>query len=139
MNQRQLIEKSEMEIIKAIGNGISIQDTGYKILYQNQASKNSIGDQTGEYCYNAYGRNNRCEKCVLTALFEDGKTHKMERSVHTDRGIEYFEVTLMPLRDSTGKIVAGIEILREINKYKWMEGSFKVFRQNYHKLIDNSL
>ncbi|GBE06251.1 MAG TPA: hypothetical protein ENG95_06475 [Nitrospirae bacterium] len=139
MNQRQLIKNPEIGIIEAITESVTIQDPDYKILYQNQASKNSIGDQTGKYCYNAYGRNNICEKCVLTALFKDGKTHKMERIVHTNADMECFEVTLMPLRDSAGKITAGIEILREINKYKWMEESLKVFRKNYHKLVDNSL
>jgi PAS domain-containing protein len=47
-------EKSKTEaIIAAMGDGVSIQDTNYKILYQNQVFKNNYGDHIGEYCYRA--------------------------------------------------------------------------------------
>ena len=32
------------DIISSIGDGISIQDTDFKILYQNQVHKNMIGE-----------------------------------------------------------------------------------------------
>jgi hypothetical protein len=38
-------------VLQAIGDGISIQDTNYKILYQNSKHKSLIGEHIGEYCY----------------------------------------------------------------------------------------
>ena len=60
-------------IIDAIGEAVSIQDTNFKILYQNQRHKDMVGDHFGKYCYNAYqGKDNVCDKCHLALCFEDG-------------------------------------------------------------------
>ena len=34
-----------------MGDGISMQDADFRVLYQNQAHKNMIGSHIGEYCY----------------------------------------------------------------------------------------
>ena len=41
-------------IIAAIGDGISIQDTDYRIIYQNDIARKMQGDHVGEYCYTVY-------------------------------------------------------------------------------------
>jgi PAS domain-containing protein len=92
-------------IIAGIGDGVSIQDTEFKILYQNQAHKNIIGDHVGEYCYRAYKRReNVCEGCPLDMSFKDGKIHTDERSVALDEEMLHVEITASPLRDSTGRL-----------------------------------
>jgi hypothetical protein len=54
----QIIKTNEIQsILEAIGNGISIQDTSFKILYQNKVQINFIGEHVGEYCYKAYEHN----------------------------------------------------------------------------------
>jgi len=84
-----LEEKNRTEaIIAAIGDGISVQGTNYKILYQNQIYKNMVGDHVGEYCYKAYQeRDNVCERCHLALSFADGEIHKEEQASVTDEGI----------------------------------------------------
>ncbi|MCK5286279.1 MAG: hypothetical protein KAJ59_00565, partial [Thermodesulfovibrionia bacterium] len=64
---KQLIKEIvEQGIVDAIGDGVSIQDTQFKILYENKAHKDIIGDHIGEYCYKAYqGKDNICEGCPL--------------------------------------------------------------------------
>lgn len=109
-------------IIAAIGDGISIQDTDFKILYQNQICKDFVGDHKGEYCYRAYeSRDHVCEGCPVAKTFTDGRIHSAERSAPTDNGMSYFEITASPLRDSKGKIVAGIEVARDITERKKVE------------------
>ncbi len=57
-------------IIAAIGDGISIQDTDFKILYQNQALVDLLGYHVGEFCYKAYQRKERvCEGCPVEMMF----------------------------------------------------------------------
>jgi PAS domain S-box-containing protein len=99
-------EKNKSEaIIAAIGDGIIIQDTDYKILYQNQIQNDLYGNRIGEYCYKTYeGRDTICEDCPIELSFKDGKIHKAEREVPTDNGIIYAELTGSSLKDSTGKI-----------------------------------
>ena len=56
-------EKNKFEaIIAAIGDGIIIQDTDYKIIYQNQVQNDLYGNRTGELCYKVEGfqRENHC-------------------------------------------------------------------------------
>jgi PAS domain S-box-containing protein len=115
-------EKARTEaIIGAMGDGISIQDTDFRVLYQNQVHKDIIGDHKGEYCYIAYEhREHVCEGCPVAMTINDGKIHTAERSATTANGISYFEITASPLRDSTGKITAGIEIGRDITQRKQM-------------------
>jgi hypothetical protein len=63
----------EKGIIEAIGDGISIQDTNFKILYQNTIHKNLLGDHIDEYCYKAFGSKiTTCEDCLLVESLRDG-------------------------------------------------------------------
>lgn len=121
-------EKAKSEaIIAAIGDGISIQDTNFKILYQNQVHKNFVGDHVGEYCYMAYEkREDVCQGCPVAMSFEDGRIHMSERSVTTEEGISYYEITSSPLKDSSSKIIAGIEVVRDITERKRIEEDIKI-------------
>jgi hypothetical protein len=59
-------------ICDSIGDAISIQNTDFMVLYQNQAHKNILGDHIGEYCYKAYEKNETvCEGCPLVMSFGD--------------------------------------------------------------------
>ncbi len=102
-------------IISAIGDGIIIQDTDYKITYQNQIQNDLFGDRVGEYCYKTYGgKDTICKGCPVELSLKDGKIHRAEKKVVTDGGTSYFEFTTSPLRDSTGNIIAGIKVVRDI-------------------------
>ena len=109
-------------IIDAIGEAVSIQDTNFKILFQNQQHKDMVGDHFGKYCYKAYrGRDNVCDICPLAFCFEDGGAHKLEQMRTTDLGVFHYEITGSPVKDTTGKIIAGIEVFRDITRRKLVE------------------
>ncbi len=113
-------------IVAAIGDILSIQDMDYRILYQNQVSKNIAGDHSGEYCYKAYENTDRvCEGCAVAMSFEDGRIHISERIVPADKGILYLEITASPLTDSSGKITAAIEIVRNVTERRRAEDKLK--------------
>jgi signal transduction histidine kinase len=109
-------------IIAALGDGISIQDRNFRVLFQNAVHKSMVGDHTGEFCYKAYrGRDKVCDGCHLVISFRDGSVHKKEQSRTTDKETRYFEIASSPLRDQDGNIVAGIEAVREITDRKLAE------------------
>jgi diguanylate cyclase (GGDEF)-like protein/PAS domain S-box-containing protein len=120
-------EKSKCEaIVAAIGDGISIHDTGFRILYQNDIHKKMMGEHLGEFCYQAYaGREHSCEDCHMKISFTDGEIHTVERQVVTDQGKMYFEITVSPLKDPQGKVIAGIEVVRDITERKRTEDRLK--------------
>ncbi|MGB8218082.1 MAG: PAS domain-containing sensor histidine kinase [Candidatus Methanoperedens sp.] len=131
-------EKNKSEaIIASLGDGIIIQDTDYKILYQNQIQNEIYGNRVGEYCYKAYeGKDTICEDCPIEASFSDGKIHKTERTVPTDKGILYTELTGSLLRDSTGKIIGGVKVVRDITGLKRVEETLRESEEKYRALFE---
>ena len=137
---KQYIKKlADQEIFEAIGDAVSIQDTDYKVLYQNKVHKDLIGDHIGEYCYQAYEKKEDiCEGCPVAKTFEDGTIHKAERTAPTDKGTLYVDITASPLKDSDGKIIAGIEIVRDITDRKKMEYELYESAERYSNLFHSS-
>lgn len=69
-------------IIAAIGDGISIQDRNFRILYQNEVHKNLVGDHVGRFCYEVYeNKDHRCEVCPIAMAYRDGGIHTVEKRV----------------------------------------------------------
>ena len=109
-------------IIDAVGDGISIQDTQFRILYQNQIHKALMGDHIGEYCYKAYERREQvCEGCHLAQSFRDGKIHRAVQRRVKDKGKFYFEIISSPVKDEKGDIIAGIESVRDVTERRLIE------------------
>jgi PAS domain S-box-containing protein len=131
-------EKAKTDsIIAAIGNGLSIQDTNFKILYQNQVHKDLIGDHKGEYCYSAYEkRDHLCDGCPLDLSFKNGGIYRAERSVSDNGKMLHVEITASPIRDASGKIVAGIEVVRDISHHKWAEELIRMSKQDWIDTFD---
>ena len=119
------IEKSKSEaILEVIGDAISIQDLDLNILYQNRAHLDLMGNHRGEACYRAYQKKEiACEGCHLLSCFEDGMPHRREATSQGKDGTIHVDILSTPLRDSSGKIVAGIESIRNITRRKETEQS----------------
>ncbi|GAB4232630.1 MAG: PAS domain S-box protein [Deltaproteobacteria bacterium] len=116
-------EKAKTEaIVAAIGDGISIQDRRFRVLYQNAVHKAMIGDQLGKFCFEAYERNTGvCDGCPVAMAFRDGGIHTVERNFETENGGKVLEITSSALRDAEGNIVAGIEAVRDVTERRRME------------------
>jgi PAS domain S-box-containing protein len=132
-------EKNKLDaIITAIGDGISIQDKSYQILYQNQVHKNMIGEHVGRTCYEAYENSNTpCEECPVAQCFVDGEVHRSERSVSINGSTRFFEITSSPLKDEDGMIVAGIEAVRDITERKKAEQALIDRDNRFKRLIES--
>jgi hypothetical protein len=109
------------EIVDAIGDAVSIQGTNFKVLYQNETAKEIMGNQVGKFCYKAYEHKDYvCEGCPLKLSFTDGKMRTVERLNPVKKEF-IVEITTSAIKDSTGKIIAGIEIVRDITKRKKLD------------------
>ncbi len=130
-------EKAKSEaIIASMGDGLVIQDTSFKITYQNQIHKDMMGNHVGEYCYRAYyNEQHICDDCPIVTSFKTGKICKGERSVTTTRGVIDIEIISSPLKDASGKIIGGIEVVRDITDRKKMEDELREHRDHLDVMV----
>lgn len=106
-----------LELLDALNDAISVQDTNFVILYQNPAHKKLMGDHAGEYCYAAYhSKSEVCDGCHLVQSFSDGLTHRRKISSATSLGMRSVEISSSPVRDASGTIIAGIELIRDVTE-----------------------
>ncbi len=109
-------------IVDSIGYPMSIQDTDFKVLYQNKKAKETIGDHVGEHCYQAFEKTEDiCEDCPLALSLKDGKVHTIERVSPALEKDLFAEITSSAVKNSSGQIIAGIEIIKDISVRKRME------------------
>lgn len=107
-------------IIDAISDGVSIQDTDYKVLYQNQGAKGLMGSCLGQKCYRDFASSGRvCNNCPLSKSFQDGKVHTAVMNGKSGKRRLTIQITASPIRNASGKIVAGIEIVRDMSARRY--------------------
>ncbi len=127
-------------IIESIGEPLGIIDTDFRFMYQNKVHRDSYGEHLGKLCYKAIkNRDEICEGCQLTECFRDGNVHSKERVVPRGDGPPLYVVnTASPLRDSNGKIVAGIELIGDITEWRQAEEAIKLAHAELDQIFNTS-
>jgi len=109
-------EKLKLDsILASMGEGLSIQDSSYRVILQNAAHRKLVGDAVGRYCYEAYNHGSDiCTDCPLRHAIEDGGNHTSLRHAHTGDKELLLEITASPLYNAEGEIIGGIEVVRDV-------------------------
>ena len=132
-------EKARSEsILAAIGDGISIVDRNFSIVYQNPVHRKMVGgDRTGQYCYKTYSDSaSICTGCPVVASFKDGGIHTLEKIVAPNGETRTLEIKASPLIDITGKTIAGIETVRDITERKKAGEMLKLLSEAIEEAMD---
>jgi PAS domain S-box-containing protein len=137
--KKQIIEELvEKGVFDVLGDAVSIQDTQYKILYQNAAAKKMIDDHKGEFCYKAYeGRDDICEHCPLTLSFKDGEVHTGERVNPLKERELIVQITSSAIKVQTGEIIAGIEVVRDVTNRRKAEKTLEEKEKFLNDVFDS--
>lgn len=111
-----------LSILDMIGDGIRIVSPDFRIIFENTAHRDLLGDHKGEHCYRAYRkRETVCEGCPVITSFTGNAVHKSLRSIGTSQGTRFLEITASNLKDSSGRVLAGIEVVRDVTERKQLE------------------
>jgi PAS domain S-box-containing protein len=131
------IEETVISLLDVLGDGIRIVDKDFRIVYENLAHRQLLGNHIGEYCYRAYQqRDTVCDDCAVYRSFLDGRVHKDVRSVMTDTGARYVEVTSSNLQDEAGNVIAGVEIVRDVTERRLLEADKEKLITNLRDALD---
>jgi PAS domain S-box-containing protein/diguanylate cyclase (GGDEF)-like protein len=124
----------------SICDGITIQDRGYRILYQNKAHRDMFGSHDGELCYKAYAcRDQVCERCPIKNVFSKGKAFEGELTRQTEKGISFFATTASPLKNKKGDIIAGIQVVRDITRQRLEDEEIRANEEKYRIIFNNAM
>jgi len=111
---------------------LSIQDRSMHILFANQTFKYDFGEGIGNLCHKVYkGSPEKCETCPVQKTFDDKKVHISEERVRLSNGqMADMIVYSSPIEDSSGNVIAVIEMSTNITKVKEMQKELKNLGQS---------
>ena len=144
--ERSSIKRNEepdqilFSVLNAIQDGLTVMDTNYTILLQNETTRRLLKGQEGigQPCYQVhFSRMEPCDNCHVVEAMETGRlVKKKELYVSDGPPVQTFEVYAYPVRNSTGTISGVVEYLRDITIHKNMEKQFAAI--NHIGLLANS-
>lgn len=103
------------DIVDGMYDWVRVLDMNDNVIYMNKAMSDSIGkNMIGSKCYNAIGRKEPCSNCIFRKSVFDGACHEKEEFING----RIFSVMSSPIRNTEGKIVAAVEVLRDTTQLK---------------------
>jgi len=101
------------------------------IVYANKSMKDALGyDIVGKKCFQSVGRDTPCTFCISKRSILYGEVVQKEEVI---KG-RYYSVISSPIRDSNGRIVGAVEVLRDVTRERKLEQ--QLVRQNAKMLQD---
>jgi PAS domain S-box-containing protein len=135
---RLVEERNKAEaIMAATGDGITVQDLDFRIIYQNEVLIRRRGQHLGEPCYRVYAKRDQvCDDCQAQKSIAEGRVHRRSFTTTTPEGEPlHLEISACPLRDAAGKVVACVEVVRDVTGQRRLEkGRDEAFSAVSHEM-----
>jgi PAS domain S-box-containing protein len=137
------LRKEEQEkslILESISEHIVYQDLNNKILWTNKAAADSVGlkihNLLGRKCYEIWPRRDSpCEGCPVIEAIKTREPTSGEINTPDNRT---WQIEGYPVFNEKGKVVAAVEITKEITQIKNAEEDLKKTQLKYQELFNSS-
>ncbi len=115
-------------VARALGIGISIIDSDFRIVWTNHLVQHDGGsgatvDVIGAYCFTAYyGRESLCPGCLPLKSFQTGEVYtEVSRRVGPDGEAHYLRITSLPIPAPDGTVNEVMEIAMNVTEEKMLQ------------------
>ena len=140
--KEEIDQKFRDAILYALGEGITIIDEDFKIIWVNPIIEKWAGlleEIKGKNCYKVYQkRDTPCENCPSVKTFNTGKIEKARQYAYdTEGNLKYFEFTSAPKQDERGRTVAVIEIAEDLMEKTELGYKLKEIKNRLQTIFDN--
>jgi len=137
---RRIVDEKEA-ILGAISDSISLKGTDYRFIWVNKALADSLPLPTdeviGKICYEIiYGRDEPCEICPVRKALETGQR---VRETITFLSGDIFDSVVEPIYDTSGDIIAFVELSRDITERKRMEDENALYQSRLEALNKHAI
>jgi len=115
---RQRLEDEQQKfrtVVECLGEGLTIKDLDYRIVYQNCAMTDMFGDHVGNHCFRIFDLEAPCDGCPTVMAMKDGTTHSSLRTCRIGGKTIHIESTASLLRNARGLVTGSVEIIRDIS------------------------
>ena len=134
-----IVEQELTSLLESPDIGITIEDTNYRIRYQNPLMRRRFGDLIGHACYQAYkDRTEPCVPCPIPQIWEQG--HESVRYSTTDPRTERsFEVIATPMVGKRGEkliVEVGMEMTHAVKREKTLKQNLDAALERQVQLND---
>lgn len=118
---------------------ITLQDREFRLLNYNRRFAEKFNPSKGDHCYHAYkGRNEKCENCLVEKVFQEGTSQFGEESgVDQDGNPLHWLAVASPMKNTSGEIVAAMEMNLDLTQLKTLEDQLKQFEKKYQAIFNN--
>ena len=123
----------------AVPDLISIIDINHTITRVNKAMADRCGvtveEIVGRKCYEAvHGLNAAPCSCPSIDMIQDAQVHNFEIEEKRLKG--FFDVTVSPLFDEVGSVIAFVHVMRDITEHKRAEERLRENQSRFRTLLD---
>jgi two-component system, NtrC family, response regulator HydG len=135
MNGSLINQRLVEALTDVIGDGVTVLDTKFRVVYQNRAVKDLFGDKAGQLCFAAYrNREVPCDYCLVRDVLLDGKSRKGMQDVRLENGdVLIVEYSSAALRDHDGNIVGAVEVVRDVTGQVRLQEECRTLRREIVK------
>ncbi len=129
-----LKERNKLEdIFEGSADGITITDRHYRVQYINKFMREQYpGKILGKQCYQVFNALDKiCPWCPVQKTFKSGRS---TIGISEDKLGRFMEIKSSPMKDASGRVVAAIEIVRDVSKRIKLEREIA----RYQQMVENS-
>ena len=141
---QQRLKKSEgmlNAMLQAIGDQVNMMDKDLNIIWVNDATKKTFGDDiVGKKCYAVFHQRKKpCNPfpCHVVRTFRTGEVHHQEtKCVNIDgQTVTYYCTSNVALRESSGEPKAVIEVCQDMTEHARLERALQESRDQLERKV----